>query len=116
MNGWMCPNPYGGYGGGAYRRWHDPEAGEEWEERHMLREIYRGMHYLLREEAQEQHKIDEMYHLCHDIARMVAGRRPMEMPETVVPPMPMMPPMAPTPFVAPAPTYPCPTRPTMGVI
>lgn len=116
MNGWMCPSPYGGYGAYPYRRWRDPEAEHEWEERHMLREIYRGMHHLLREEAEEAHKIDEIYHLCHEIARMVAGQRPMEMPEGVMPPTPMVPPMAPSPIVAPAPMYPCPTRPPMGVI
>ena len=107
MNGWMCPSPYGGYGAYPYRRWRDPDAESEWEERHMLREIYRGMHHLLREEAEEAHKINEIYHLCHDIARMVAGQSPMGMPETVMPP---------TPIVTPAPMYPCPSRPPMGVI
>ena len=116
VNGWMCPNPYGGYGAYPYRRWRDPEAEHEWEERHMLREIYRGMHRLLREEAEEAHEINEIYHLCHEIARMVAGQRPMEMPEPVMPPTPMVPPMAPSPIVAPAPMYPCPSRPPMGVI
>ncbi|HAI86025.1 MAG TPA: hypothetical protein DCL63_03425 [Firmicutes bacterium] len=112
MNGWMYPNPYGGYGGRAcpYRSWRNPEGEDEWEEQHMLREIYRGMHYLLREEAQEQHKIDEIYHLCHDIARMVAGQRPREAAEPAMPPI-----ASPMPFVQPGPMYPCPTRP-MGVI
>ena len=67
-------------------------------------------------DAEEAHKINEIYYLCHEIARMVAGQRPMEMPEPVMPPTPMVPPMAPSPIVAPAPMYPCPSRPPMGVI
>lgn len=133
---WTCPRGYarpryrwrypGGYQwwGGAGGSSGNPD--NEWEERHMLDEIYRMCHRLSRHEMEEGPKIDEIYYLVHEIARGVAALQAE--PVGIMPPIeqiPMQPIMSPitapcptpmpSPLLTPAPSYPCPSWPQPGL-